>query len=76
MNKKETNLIGQIIEVDNVAHHPNRLVERAKFIIPVATQSTYRYESLKVNITSKSRNSVCGIIGRAGAYGVKAFWAR
>ena len=29
-------LIGQSREMDNVAHHPNRLVERAEFVIPVA----------------------------------------
>lgn len=28
-------LIGQIIEMDNIAHHPNRLVEGAELIISV-----------------------------------------
>lgn len=30
-------LIGQIIIMDYVAHHPNRLVERTEFIISIAT---------------------------------------
>lgn len=28
-------LIGQIIEMDHVTHHPNRFVERAEFVISV-----------------------------------------
>lgn len=30
-------LIGQTIKVDNVAHHPNRLVEGAEFVISATT---------------------------------------
>jgi len=34
-----TYLIGQIVEMDNVTHHPNRLVEGAEFVISItATQ--------------------------------------
>lgn len=62
--------------MDNVAHHPNRLVKWAKFVVPVATQNNYRYESLKANLTMQSRKLICRVIGTAGAYGVKAFWAR
>jgi len=28
-------LIGQIVEMDNVTHHPNRLVEGTEFVISI-----------------------------------------
>lgn len=33
--EKMTNLISQVIEMNNIAHHPDRLVERAEFVISV-----------------------------------------
>ena len=35
MKQTKIYLIGQIKEVDNVAHHPNRLVEWAEFVVSV-----------------------------------------
>lgn len=48
MHREIFYLIGQIIVMDNIAHHPNRLVKRTKFIIPVNHNGIPRYIRSKI----------------------------
>lgn len=44
------NLIGQIVEMNYVAHHPNRLVERTEFVISIpAMQNRHQDDYLIMN---------------------------
>lgn len=60
--RSENNLIGQIVEMDNVAHHPDWLVEWAKFVISVTTMrqknlGKINIDRLNYSLPNKNRQS-------------------